>query len=152
MNETKILEHVALMTRLNEQGVRAETTKQTRKALADQYGVRIPVNQTPLNERESWTLNSAAKVWNIDYHALLIAAEHRLSPALVGPDQQENQTGEREDQARDADDSVAHAYSSNWAMNSSIALRVTRRQLLVPRRLGGRNVVRVPLFAAMSSA
>ena len=44
------------------------------------------------------------------------------------------------------------AYSSNWAMNSSIALRVTRRQLLVPRRLGGRNVVRVPLFAAMSSA
>lgn len=73
-------------------------------------------------------------------------------PALVGPDQQENQTGEREDQARDADDSVAHAYSSNWAMNSSIALRVTRRQLLVPRRLGGRNVVRVPLFAAMSSA
>ena len=80
------------------------------------------------------------------------AAEHRLSPALVGPDQQENQTGEREDQARDADDSVAHAYSSNWAMNSSIALRVTRRQLLVPRRLGGRNVVRVPLFAAMSSA
>ena len=25
MNETKILEHVALMTRLNEQGVRAET-------------------------------------------------------------------------------------------------------------------------------
>ena len=67
MNETKILEHVALMTRLNEQGVRAETTKQTRKALADQYGVRIPVNQTPLNERESWTLNSAAKVWNIDY-------------------------------------------------------------------------------------
>ena len=74
MNETKILEHVALMTRLNEQGVRAETTKQTRKALADQYGVRIPVNQTPLNERESWTLNSAAKVWNIDYHALLIAA------------------------------------------------------------------------------
>ena len=80
------------------------------------------------------------------------SAEHRLSPALVGPDQQENQTGEREDQARDADDSVAHAYSSNWAMNSSIALRVTRRQLLVPRRLGGRNVVRVPLFAAMSSA
>ena len=38
MNETKILEHVALMTRLNEQGVRAETTKQTRKALADQIG------------------------------------------------------------------------------------------------------------------
>ena len=76
MNETKILEHVALMTRLNEQGVRAETTKQTRKALADQYGVRIPVNQTPLNERESWTLNSAAKVWNIDYHALLIAANN----------------------------------------------------------------------------
>lgn len=57
-------------------GVRAETTKQTRKALADQYGVRIPVNQTPLNERESWTLNSAAKVWNIDYHALLIAANN----------------------------------------------------------------------------
>jgi len=45
MNETKILEHVALMTRLNEQGVRAETTKQTRKALADQYGVRIPVTR-----------------------------------------------------------------------------------------------------------
>lgn len=76
MSETKILEHVALMTRLNEQGVRAETTKQARKALADQYGVRIPVNQTPLNERESWTLNSAAKVWNIDYHALLIAANN----------------------------------------------------------------------------
>ena len=76
MNETKILEHVALMTRLNDQGVRAETTKQARKALADQYGVRIPVNQTPLNERESWTLNSAAKVWNIDYHALLIAANN----------------------------------------------------------------------------
>ena len=84
MNETKILEHVALMTRLNEQGVRAETTKQTRKALADQYGVRIPVNQTPLNERESWTLNSAAKVWNIDYHALLIAANHIPSAKPTG--------------------------------------------------------------------
>ena len=75
MSETKILEHVALMTRLNEQGVRAETTKQARKALADQYGVRIPVNQTPLNERESWTLNSAAKVWNIDYHRGRLAAD-----------------------------------------------------------------------------
>lgn len=74
MSETKILEHVALMTRLNEQGVRAETTKQTRRALADQYGVRIPVNQTPLNERDSWTLPDAAKVFGVDYEALRIAA------------------------------------------------------------------------------
>lgn len=53
-----------------------DTAENTIPALADQYGVRIPVNQTPLNERESWTLNSAAKVWNIDYHALLIAANN----------------------------------------------------------------------------
>ena len=80
------------------------------------------------------------------------AAEHRRSPALVRSGQQQSQTGERENRCGDANDVLALAYSSNWAMNSSIALRVTRRQLLVPRRLGGRNVVRVPLFAAMSSA
>lgn len=76
MNETKILEHVAMMTELRNQGVRAETTQGVRRDIARQLGVRIPGNQTPLNERESWTLNSAAKVWNIDYHALLIAANN----------------------------------------------------------------------------
>lgn len=74
MSETKILEHVAMMTELRNQGVRAETTQEVRRDIARQLGVRIPGNQTPLNERDSWTLPDAAKVFGVDYEALRIAA------------------------------------------------------------------------------
>lgn len=74
MSETPPLQHLAARNELRSQGTMAETTKQTRKALADRYGVRIPVNQTPLNERDSWTLPDAAKVFSVDYEALRIAA------------------------------------------------------------------------------
>ena len=36
MSETKILEHVAMMTELRNQGVRAETTQEVRRDIARQ--------------------------------------------------------------------------------------------------------------------
>lgn len=78
MSETKILEHVAMMNELRDQGVRAETTHGVRRDLARQLGVRIPGNQVPMCEREAWTLPDAAKVYGVDRHALQRAANMGL--------------------------------------------------------------------------
>lgn len=78
MSETAILNHVAALTVLREQGVRAETTASARRMLADQLGVRVPVNQVPMHERSAWTLPDAAKVYGIDRHVLQKAANMGL--------------------------------------------------------------------------
>lgn len=80
MSETKILKHLAVMTELREQGVQAEATPVTRWELAEQYGVRIPNNQIPLRERESWTLPQAAKLFSCNIDALRVDANLGILP------------------------------------------------------------------------
>jgi hypothetical protein len=74
MSEAKILEHMAMMSQLREQGVRAQPTRLARRDLAKQLGIKAPGNQVPMNEREAWTLPEAADVFGLDYHALLMDA------------------------------------------------------------------------------
>lgn len=70
----RILESVAVARQLPPYSAYA---KQTRRMLREE-GVNVSTNNIALHEREAWTLHEASMVWNIDYHALLVAADTGL--------------------------------------------------------------------------
>ena len=82
MSETRILEQIAMMNKLHDEGVRAEPTRGTRRELAARWGIRVRENQVPMAERESWTLPEAARVWGVDRHALQRDANLGILPTF----------------------------------------------------------------------
>ena len=75
MSETAmILEQVAVARQVPPYSAYA---KQARRMLREE-GVNVSTNNVALHDREAWTLHEAARIWSIDYHALLVAANSGL--------------------------------------------------------------------------
>lgn len=71
---TAILEQTAVARMLPPFSAQAKSIRRQLRV----EGVNVSLNNVALHEREAWTLHEAAKVWNVDYHALLIAANTGL--------------------------------------------------------------------------
>ncbi|MBW3093379.1 DNA-binding protein [Bifidobacterium sp. 82T10] len=75
MSETaSLLERTALAGCLPPYSAAAKEMRRDLRA----DGVNVTLNNVPLHNREAWTLHEAAKVWSVDYHALLVAANSGL--------------------------------------------------------------------------
>ena len=74
MSETKVLQQVAMLRDI------AATPEIL--ATAKKHGIRILPKHIPVNEREAFTIRTAAAVYGVDYRILLERANQGLIPVF----------------------------------------------------------------------